>query len=274
MEGPVLSSLTRPDPRLVGQPLARSCLGCCLSYTEVNILGWCCFLQATNTKVNSSELQGGWHQDAEVCSSLELLGTCLQSPCLSTRSPWRWTTVGYPKEVLGMAQCSWCITNQKPWTRQASHCKENLHVKLFWGTVYTVWQNAVSNAIATNKSSMQRQERWRGTCSGERQNTTEAYAGVCGVCCHLNPRWYPRLLQPGTLLMSVVHVTTESHADVYHVKSSWCLRSLLLQGPYCCPSPMMLWRHIDVFGLCCCWELWWCTWLILQHTTPAKKTDK
>lgn len=39
MEGPVLSSLTRPDPRLVGQPLAQSCLGCCLSCTEVSILG-------------------------------------------------------------------------------------------------------------------------------------------------------------------------------------------------------------------------------------------
>lgn len=32
--------------------------------------------------------------------------------------------------------------------------------KSVWGTVYTVWHNAVSNAITTNESLMQRQERW------------------------------------------------------------------------------------------------------------------
>ena len=34
MERLVLPSLTRPDPRLAGQPLARSCIGCCLSCME------------------------------------------------------------------------------------------------------------------------------------------------------------------------------------------------------------------------------------------------
>ena len=97
MERPVLPSLTRPDPRLAGQPLAQSCFGCCLSCMEAESIEWCCFLQAKNTKVNSSKLQGGWHQGAEVCSSVELLGTCLQLPWLATRSPWLWTTVEYPK---------------------------------------------------------------------------------------------------------------------------------------------------------------------------------
>lgn len=116
--------------------------------------------------------------------------------------------------------------------------------KAVWGTVYTVWQNAVSNAIATNNSSMQRQERWGGTCSGERDRTllrpirclwcmlplestliSVAAAArnpvdVCSPCYHWKPcrclsckvmLMFEIPAATGTLLLSVTHDALEAY---------------------------------------------------------------
>lgn len=59
--------------------------------------------------------------------------------------------------------------------------------------------------------------------------------------------------------MHVTHVTTTCNIQMSLVCASTWIHDHVY-GLCCHQWPYDTWGHVDVFGLSCCWQLWWCLW--------------
>lgn len=96
---------------------------------------------------------------------------------------------------------------------------------------------------------------------------TGGHVDVCGLWYHQRPWRYPKsLFLPEAILKPVGHITTRGHVmSIVHVVVQAFLMLMVCTpvGDRVVHTAIKV--YVNVFGLCCCLNPWWCLWPLSMH---------